>query len=161
MPCQTGEVAGLRIVLPLVLGACSSEPICDVEELVSRELGDAVVTDCGRIHVTDSPGSPPALEAARDCVQAALDAREPFVVVWSVEWFEGTSIRAFVRSVPADVSPAITHFGQSPTGTGQRVTGRTSCDGLAPLPTCSASLLKSHLCFECIPGEQGERLCHE
>ena len=153
-------MTGLRLLPPIVLVACSSEPICDVDELVSRELGDAVVTDCGRIQVAEFESSP-ALEAARDCVQGALDARAPFVVVWSQDWFEGTSIDAFVRSVPADVSPTITHVGQSPTGTGQVATGRTLCDGLAPLPTCDDSLLKSFLCFECIPGGQGERLCRE
>ena len=138
----------------LALPACGSQQVCDIDELMNRELADAESADCGTyaIVVEESPDAHPELEEAHACVQAAIDAVEPFRVLWRFEGFEGTATSGYLSL--GGSAPDVIRFDQ---GTGG--TSRMDCDTLAPMDFCDPSLLRSFLCFECVGAADSQTIC--
>jgi hypothetical protein len=136
--------------------ACGSDQTCEVDILATESLDGVTATDCGNLVAVGDDH--PELEEAHDCVEGALDAASPFLVIWKYSGFEGDVSSAYVGRLEGE-RLTLEYFQQAPDGTGTFATSSRECTNLTPMTTCDSSLLRGFLCFECKDPSATDVIC--
>jgi hypothetical protein len=138
-----------RLGLVLACAAACSDPECDVEDLVSRDIEGLHSIECGVIDVGFELETP-ELQVAHDCVQNALDSTASFYVVWRYSDFEGWVTQAYIGGA---TDGRVIAYSRSPAPDGREGTGQSTCSALQARDACDVGWLKQDLCFECADRE--------
>ncbi|MBL9014836.1 MAG: hypothetical protein JNL83_11705 [Myxococcales bacterium] len=151
----------MRSLLPALLlaAACTTgggspgpgaPATCKLDDVLAAELDGHAPKSCGSLAPDSSTA---AFQAARTCVLAAIEASEPFVVVWDIQGIDSRVARAFY-GLRGDSGLAISSlsYDGDPRGGGGEARPRTttsSCSSLAPVASCDDTQLPLSLCLSC------------
>lgn len=133
-------------------GGVPGEPdSCRLADVLVAERAGATPRDCGHLAV----GAAMAEQtAAKNCVLAAVEAKESFEVVWDLQGTDSKVSRAILGLLGAEAAYSLQSFaydGDPSGGGGERHPHTTiaSCAGVRATAECTATDLASSLCLEC------------
>ena len=143
----------------LLASACATEggnpgpgnpASCQLDDVLSADLTGHSPKSCGTLGADSSTA---AFQAAKNCVLAAIETAEPFVVVWDIQGIDSRVARA-IYGISGDSGLAISSlsYDGDPRGGGGEARPRTttsSCSSLAPAASCDDSELPFSLCLSC------------
>jgi hypothetical protein len=143
----------------LLASACATEggspgpgnpASCKLGDVLAADLTGHAPKSCGTLGPESSIA---AFQAAKNCVLAAVESAEPFVVVWDIQGIDSRVARAFY-GISGDSGLAISSlsYDGDPRGGGGEARPRTttsSCSSLTSAPACDDSQLPFSLCLSC------------
>lgn len=152
-----GRLATLGSLLASVLVACGSgggvgsPATCKLTDVLDAELASIAPRDCGELSTAATIAE---LTAAKNCVLAAIESREPFVVIWDRQGTDSKVSHAYFGVLGADdrLETSSVHYDGDPGGgggEGRPYTEISSCGALQPVAACADSALPSSLCLQC------------
>ena len=123
---------------------------CKLDDVLTADLDGHSPKSCGQLGVDSTTA---AFTAAKNCVLAAIESKEPFVVVWDIQGIDSRVSRAFY-GISGDSGLAISSlsYDGDPRGGGGEAHPRTttsSCSSLGPAASCDDSQLPFSLCLSC------------
>ncbi|MBA3462925.1 MAG: hypothetical protein H0T46_23415 [Deltaproteobacteria bacterium] len=140
-----------------LLAACSTtgsgvgDPAsCKIADVLEADLAGQSTKNCGSL----GPQSTTAqFTAAKNCVLAAIESNEPFLVVWDIQGIDSRVARAFYGlTTEGGFKVSTVSYDGDPRGGGGEnhpSTTTSSCASLASQADCGDDQLPTSLCLAC------------
>lgn len=123
---------------------------CKLDDVLQADLTGHTPKDCGHL---DPASTTTAFQTAKNCVLAAIESREPFVVVWDIQGIDSRVAHALYGLAGANglELSSVSYDGDPGGGGGEHHPSATtsSCGSLSPVAPCDDSQLPFSLCLSC------------